>query len=124
MLDLRRGAIFLIRKGLHDIVGLYLWAFIFISYAICLLKRKKRSGQKWEQAISSLLAWLGWGQSGCAGRPGRQLTAVLTVSEEDVRSPVLGSWWVLKVTDERVDRLWKGKKRELNLILEANGTYI
>lgn len=38
------------------------------------------------------------------------MTAILTVSEEDMCSPVLGGWRVLKVTDERVDGLWRGKK--------------
>ena len=49
----------------------------------------------------------GWGASlkARAARP-----ALLTVGKEDVCGPVLGGRRVLKVADERVDRLWRGKK--------------
>lgn len=44
-------------------------------------------------------------------RMGQHLTAVLTVSEEDMGSPVLSSRWVLKVIHEGADRLWRGIKK-------------
>ena len=102
-------------KGLPDLAGLNVCVFIFISYAICLLKIKdqdKHGNSPW------LPCWAGlvWGQSGCAAtltqKDGRQLTVILTVGEEDMSRAVLGGRWVLKVADERVDRLWRGEKRK------------
>lgn len=40
-----------------------MYVLIFVSYAIFLLKEKKRSGQSWQQPISSLLPWLGSGSA-------------------------------------------------------------
>lgn len=66
--------------------------------------------------MASLLAWLGLGSvwlcSNVTQKDGRQLTVILTVGEEDMSRAVLGGRWVLKVADERVDRLWRGEKRK------------
>lgn len=90
-------------------------SFAYVCAYFCLLcnissKRKEKSGQPWQQPISSPLPWLGSG-SAAERLNGQHLTAVLTVSEEDMGSPVLSSWWVLKVIHEGADGLWRGIKK-------------
>lgn len=93
--------------------------YLFLSHAIFLLKRKdqdKFGNNKFPSCCSGLVLV----QPHCAvlSGPGgvaptsniRHLMAILTVSEEDVGSPVLRSRWVLEVINERTDRLEREKE--------------
>lgn len=106
----RRGAIFR-QEGLRDLVGLFLCALVFVSYAISLLKRKDQDTHG-SNTVLPCCSGVVWAQPRTQKLPGKSgaAPAILTISEKDVRSPVLGGWWVFKVTDERADRLREGNR--------------